>query len=106
MRSVIDAHTIKECASRGFDMKDIIREELADYAHEIWAQWANHMITVKGVINKDGSLTLPASCVERWERQIGTPYEFLSDEDKDLDRVKADKILAIISSYPQLCLIK
>ena len=74
-----------------------IRERLADYAHRAWAGWMNYMFEHVGTRNADGTVTLPAESVERWDRQRGTPYEFLPEKEKGSDRAEADKVLEILA---------
>ncbi len=45
----------------------------------------------------DGSLIIPPELVNRWYRQMSTPYDELPENEKPSDREQADKILAIIS---------
>jgi hypothetical protein len=72
-----------------------MREQLADYAHEAWSGWMRYMFS-KAEQNPDGTWTMPAWAVERWTRQMNTPYADLSELEKESDRDEADKILAII----------
>jgi hypothetical protein len=46
----------------------------------------------------DGRLLaiLPPEQVERWVRQMNTPYAELSEQEKESDRAQADKMLDII----------
>lgn len=67
-------------------------EELADIEHERWADWQSHCHG-KGEKQSDGSILLPAKVVSRWERQINTPYEDLSEIDKEKDREQVRKYL-------------
>ena len=50
----------------------------------------------KSQTNADGTVTLPAWAVERWKRQVATPYANLTEAEKDSDREEADRVLAII----------
>jgi hypothetical protein len=50
----------------------------------------------KSVRNGDGSVTIPASLVARWERQMKTPYLRLSETEKQSDRQEADFYLALL----------
>lgn len=73
-----------------------IREMLAAYSHDsAWSGWMRYMIG-KGTLNPDGSWTMPAWAVERWTRQMNTPYAELPEQEKNSDREEADKMLAII----------
>lgn len=73
-------------------MRDL-RERIAAAQHEIWAHWMRYLFNVS-IRNKDGSYTIPPDFVERWQRQINTPYEQLSESEKDSDREQAEKVLA------------
>ena len=72
-----------------------IREQLAGLEHEQWVGWMNYLFE-KSIEREDGSVTIPAELVERWKRQINTPYANLSDSEKESDREIADKVLRII----------
>ncbi len=72
------------------------KEELAQYAHEAWTGWMLYMFG-KCQCNTDGSMNIPEWAVERWKRQVNTPYSYLSEEEKQSDRAEADKMLEIIS---------
>ena len=78
---------------------DALREGLADVQHEIWSNWMRHLFSVS-TMNEDGSVTIPADKVERWQRQIKTPYSELTEQEKDSDRDQADKILGVIRFRP------
>lgn len=70
-----------------------LRENLACIAHERWSHWMDYLFS-KGTFNPDGSWTAPAELVERWQRQMNTPYSELSEAEKASDRLEADRILA------------
>jgi hypothetical protein len=71
------------------------REKLADYAHRAWSGWM-HYLFGKSIENFDGSVTIPAALVERWTRQMYTPYRELPENEQASDLKEADEILAII----------
>lgn len=73
-----------------------LRERLADLEHERWSSWMRWMFTT-GTFNADGTWTMPAALVERWQRQMNTPYAELSEREKDSDRKEVDKTLAVMS---------
>lgn len=50
--------------------------EVAAYIHKVWCNWVLYMLT-KGIENKDGSVTIPAEYVRRWERQMMTDFSDL-----------------------------
>lgn len=72
-----------------------IREKLASLQHEIWSQWMKYLFSF-GTFNTDGSWTMPPEKVQRWQRQMHTPYWDLSESEKDKDRNQADKIIKLI----------
>jgi len=71
-----------------------MREPLAALAHEQWSGWMGYMFG-KAPLNDDGSWTMPAWAVERWTRQMNTPYTELPEPEKVSDHVEADKVLAL-----------
>ena len=50
--------------------------------------------------NPDGSMTIPVEKVDRWQRQMQTPYAELSEGEQESDRIEADKTLKIIQLEP------
>lgn len=76
-------------------------EELADLAHQQWSGWMKYLFS-KSTENKDGTVTIPKWAVDRWKRQMSTPYNHLPEEEKESDRVEARKVLAVINN---LCAI-
>lgn len=77
------------------------REALADLQHDIWARWMRWMFD-QGTHNLDGTWTMPAAKVERWTRQMGTPYATLPDQERMSDRELADEILRLVSADTQI----
>ena len=67
-------------------------ERVAEAAHVAWSGWISYMFS-KCLVNPDGSLNIPAELVERWTRQMNTPYAELSESEKDSDRREADRYL-------------
>lgn len=79
------------------DDSEVLREKLAKLAHDQWSGWMKYLFS-KGVFNSDGTWTMPLWAVERWQRQMKTPYSELSETEKESDRAEADKFLRVISS--------
>lgn len=75
-----------------------LREQLADYAHASWSGWMKYLFD-KSTQNEDGSVTIPASLVERWQRQMSTEYPDLPEEEKLSDLVEADRIMEVIRGF-------
>ncbi len=64
-----------------------LRERLAALEHEEWAHWTRYMLD-----------HLTPENTELWRRQIDTPYEELSESEKDSDREWADQVLRIVQA--------
>jgi hypothetical protein len=63
----------------------ILRERLAALEHEQWAHWTRYLLD-----------HLTPENIELWRRQVDTPYEELSESEKDSDREWADRVLRIV----------
>ena len=72
-----------------------MKEKIANLCHEQWAGWMQYLFSKGEFMDKDGTWVMPAWAVERWQRQMNTPYEQLSEEEKNSDRTEADKFLAL-----------
>ena len=77
-------------------MEGEMREKLAKLAHEQWCRWMRYMFT-KSFIHRDGSITIPSRLAERWTRQLNTKYSDLPEEEKESDRIEADKVINVIN---------
>ena len=73
-----------------------LREKLAAVQHEIWAHWMKYLFSV--TCARGGEHTICYETAKRWKRQIGMPYNELSEREKESDRDQADKVLAIFSA--------
>lgn len=74
-------------------MPKVANEELAAYAHEAWAGWMRYLFS-KCLKESDG-VKIPQALVDRWTRQMQTPYAELPENEKESDRVEALKMQAI-----------
>jgi hypothetical protein len=74
-----------------------LREDLAALSHEIWAHWMTYLFNV-GYGDTEGQYVIPADKVQRWMRQMKTPYAELSEEEKASDREQADKIIKLLTN--------
>jgi hypothetical protein len=70
-------------------------DALAAIEHERWSHWQRY-IHERGKAQPDGSLLIPAGFVQRWEQQMATPYEALSDAEKESDRDQVRRYLPTI----------
>jgi hypothetical protein len=68
-----------------------LRERLAALEHEQWAHSTGYLLD-----------HLTPENVERWRRQINTPYEQLSEPEKQSDREWADRVLELIRASAAL----
>ena len=80
-----------------------MEERLAELEHTRWSGWQSylHSLCIK---KEDGSLIIPANRVDRWERQISTPYSKLSEDEKESDRIEARKTLQLFHQERQRCI--
>jgi hypothetical protein len=88
-----------------------MKEQLADLEHKRWAKWQSYIHSnLQYEERKFGSHTvayylLDAGKYEHWSRQIDTPYESLTEKEKDSDRVEAqntiDLIIATLSKHKE-----
>ena len=76
-------------ADRGGD--DNLIEKLAALEHEQWAHWTRYMLD-----------NLTSENIQRWQRQIETPYEDLSEKEKESDRVWARKVMELMQNDKQI----
>ncbi len=74
-----------------------MREELAALMHEIWGDWMKYLFSKGAIRGKDRAHIIYPLNVQRWKRQMRTPYDELSEKEKDSDRQQADKVLALLN---------
>lgn len=87
--------------------KEIIKEFIekgADLEHDRWSRWQKYMFS-KGTVVKfpeipetlqEGDIIIPAEFVERWFRQIDTPYSKLSEKEKESDRKETRNYIPLL----------
>jgi len=80
-------------------LSDQTRERLACVAHETWASWMEHLFRHSHE-DIDGSVNIPSQLVQRWRRQMATPYSHLSENEKDSDRKQADRVIQTLNNIP------
>jgi len=72
-------------------------EKLASIQHEIWASWQKYVHNHKLKSDpRSVGFTLSVDDVDRWNRQIITPYSELTEKEKDSDRKQVDKFWHLI----------
>ena len=89
-----DEYPNSDTTEKTFKTKQELRESLADYAHRSWSGWMTYLFS-KSATNPDGSVTIPKEQVERWRRQIATPYSGLSKREQESELREADAILRL-----------
>jgi len=70
-------------------------EAAAAVEHERWSHWQAYLHS-QSERGDDGSLRIPSHLVERWERQITTPYSELPEAERESDREQARQFLAAL----------
>lgn len=70
-------------------------DRLAAIEHERWSHWQRYVHDRCKQL-PDGSLVIPAQLADRWERQIDTPFDKLSEEEKESDREQVREYLPVI----------
>jgi hypothetical protein len=83
-------------------------ELLAEAVHEVWANWMRYMLA-QGRIEQSYDIytmsdapkewVMPADKLERWTWQMETPYDDLSEKEKESDREIALQYLQLIEEY-------
>lgn len=84
--------------------KDEFVEAGADLEHDRWARWQKYMFSKmveeerfeEGSHFKTGNYILPKEFVDRWFRQIDTPYSELSEPEKESDREETRSYLPFL----------
>ena len=76
-------------------MSNHFRELLAAYAHDAWSGWMRYLFA-KCERSLQQQVVIPDWAVERWTRQMTTPYADLPEEEKQSDRKEADQMLALM----------
>jgi len=75
-------------------------EDLAALEHTQWAHWTEYMLKKLFPGLFDGSqCEYPNEDVRRWMHQIATPYEFLTEKEKDSDREWARKVRGVLGEW-------
>jgi hypothetical protein len=69
-----------------------LREKLASIEHERWADWQNyvHRVYLEGNFKE---------FMLRWQKQIGTPYSELSDQEKASDMEQVNRYWHLIEAH-------
>jgi hypothetical protein len=85
---------VQELESRSEEARLV--EEMADLAHEIWANWMKYMFSQCIPTEFEEIVCIPMNLAKRWKRQMSTLYKDLSEHEKESDRQIARQYLDII----------
>lgn len=85
---------------RGIDPEEVLNQQhvldrLAQIEHERWAHWQRY-VHDNSQKQQDGSLVIPPELVERWARQISTPYDELTQKEKLSDQEQVRRYLPVV----------
>ena len=80
-------------------------EYFAELEHIRWSKWQNYLHSFLVWNNDIKGWVLPHEKKEHWQSQINTPYQLLSEKEKDSDRDQVIPYLKRFSSR-QISLIK
>lgn len=68
--------------------KGKLLEKLAEKEHIQWAHWTSYMLA-----------NLTPENIERWQKQIRTPYSELTEKEKESDQKWARDVIGIVSDH-------
>ncbi len=74
--------------------REELREKIADLQHQLWVDWMEYLFDQCLAVG-DGRLEIPKWAVDRWTRQMHTPYKDLPNNEQESDRHVADKVLSL-----------
>lgn len=71
------------------ELKKVLEEVMEDWAskeHDRWAKWQKYMHSKILPTEHESLMQIGTEWIERWEKQINTPYSELSEKEKESDR--------------------
>ena len=83
-----------------------LREQLAELSHEQWSGWMEYLFSLTAPELQAGRRceVIPPDLVERWKRQMKTPYTQLPENEKESDRKEADKAIRLLNELHAVAL--
>lgn len=79
-------------------MRERLLEKMASMEHERWSKWQRYMHSKILPTEHDALMQIGSEWIERWNRQIDTPYESLSEKEKESDREQVYPYLELFQS--------
>lgn len=76
-----------------------LRESLAEYAYEAWSGWMKHLFGKSTQHPITGETHIPLWAMDRWKRLAGTKYADLTEQEKNSDRVEAERMMGICKLF-------
>ena len=65
-------------------------EKIAEFCHKQWIHWMTYLVSKINGINADQAI------LRHWKRQMNTPYEDLTEKEKESDREQARKYIKLM----------
>jgi metal-dependent hydrolase (beta-lactamase superfamily II) len=76
-----------------------LREKLAAFEHERWAKWQNYLHSFLVWNNDIEAWVLSHEKKDHWQGLTRTPFNMLSEEQKQSDRKEVDQYWPLIEKY-------
>ena len=70
-------------------------EVMAAKVHDIWCSWMQSVFD-RSIKMPNGNVVIPKVLVDRWRRQAVTPYDKLSEQERQSDITIANSILDLL----------
>lgn len=80
------------------ETETLLKAALSSYAHDAWGEWMRYLFS-KSIRNSDGTVTIPAGLVKRWERQMDLFYHELPEEEQKSGMVEAEKMISLMHGF-------
>ena len=74
--------------------KEETREDLAELMHYYWVQQME--LVFKKLVKSGKKYCLPFENINCWSHRMDAPYNRLSEQDKELNRLEADRIIKVL----------
>jgi len=69
-----------------------LRDRVGTLCHNQWSMWMKYLFD-RCEVADNGDIMIPMGLVERWQRQMQTPFFELSLTEKESDRIEADRFI-------------